>query len=105
MKCCERSRDREEEHAITGSLDLVDEDGKTVDTIGYKPDDVIVFQPGTCHGWRNDGAAAFDFLDVVQVARASPFLANAAPPLKPFQGFGLAKPRNSYLPHQGGDRA
>jgi quercetin dioxygenase-like cupin family protein len=52
--------------AGTGTLDLVDKDGvTTVGQVKYKPDDVIVFQPDTLHGWKNDGGASFEFLGVL----------------------------------------
>jgi hypothetical protein len=35
--------------------------GEQIGEITYKPDDVIVFQPKTLHGWVN-GDAAFEFL-------------------------------------------
>ena len=48
----------------TGTLTLADKAGSTISTIGYKPDDVLVFQPSTYHGWKNDSGAAFEFLGV-----------------------------------------
>jgi hypothetical protein len=43
------------------SLTLNGKGGEQISEITYKPDDVIVFQPKTLHGWIN-GDAAFDFL-------------------------------------------
>ncbi|KJC61250.1 hypothetical protein UP10_10340 [Bradyrhizobium sp. LTSPM299] len=47
----------------TGKLSLNDKGGEQIDVINYKPDDVIVFQPNTPHGWTN-GDTAFEFLGV-----------------------------------------
>ena len=47
--------------AGTGKLTLNGKDGGQIDEITYKPDDVIVFEPNTLHGWVN-GDAAFEFL-------------------------------------------
>ena len=47
--------------AGTGKLTLNGKGGEQIGEITYKPDDVIVFQPKTLHGWIN-GDAAFDFL-------------------------------------------
>jgi quercetin dioxygenase-like cupin family protein len=47
----------------TGKLSLNDKGGGQIGEITYKPDDVIVFQPNTLHGWINSDAA-FDFLGV-----------------------------------------
>jgi quercetin dioxygenase-like cupin family protein len=44
-----------------GKLTLNTKGGEAIGGITYKPDDVIVFQPHTLHGWVN-GDAAFDFL-------------------------------------------
>jgi quercetin dioxygenase-like cupin family protein len=47
----------------TGKLTLNGKGGEQIGEITYKPDDVIVFQPHTLHGWVN-GDAAFEFLGV-----------------------------------------
>jgi quercetin dioxygenase-like cupin family protein len=47
----------------TGKLSLNDKGGEQIGVITYKPDDVIVFQPNTLHGWTN-GDTAFEFLGV-----------------------------------------
>ena len=47
----------------SGKLSLNDKDGGQTGEITYKPDDVIVFQPNTLHGWTN-GDQAFEFLGV-----------------------------------------
>ena len=47
--------------AGTGRLTLNGKGGEQIGEITYKPDDVIVFQPQTLHGWVN-GDAAFEFL-------------------------------------------
>jgi quercetin dioxygenase-like cupin family protein len=47
----------------TGKLTLNDKGGAQVGEITYEPDDVIVFQPDTLHGWIN-GDAAFEFIGV-----------------------------------------
>jgi quercetin dioxygenase-like cupin family protein len=47
--------------AGTGKLTLNGKDGAEIGSVTYKPDDVIVFQPHTLHGWVN-GDAAFEFL-------------------------------------------
>jgi quercetin dioxygenase-like cupin family protein len=47
--------------AGTGKLTLNGKDGEQIGEVTYKPDDVIVFQPKTLHGWVN-GDAAFEFL-------------------------------------------
>ncbi len=47
--------------AGTGKLTLNGKGGEQIGEITYKPDDVIVFQPKTLHGWVN-GDAAFEFL-------------------------------------------
>jgi len=47
----------------SGKLSLNDRGGGQIGEIIYKPDDVIVFQPNTLHGWTN-GDAAFEFLGV-----------------------------------------
>jgi quercetin dioxygenase-like cupin family protein len=47
----------------SGKLSLNDKDGSRIAEITYKPDDVIVFQPNTLHGWTN-GDAPFEFLGV-----------------------------------------
>ncbi len=47
----------------TGKLSMNDKDGEQIGAITYKPDDVIVFQPNTLHGWTN-GDTAFEFLGV-----------------------------------------
>ena len=47
--------------AGTGKLTLNGKGGEQIGEITYKPDDVIVFQPQTLHGWVN-GDAAFEFL-------------------------------------------
>ena len=47
----------------SGRLSLNDEGGGQIGEITYKPDDVIVFQPNTLHGWTN-GDSAFEFLGV-----------------------------------------
>jgi quercetin dioxygenase-like cupin family protein len=47
----------------SGRLSLNDDDGGQIGEITYKPDDVIVFQPNTLHGWSN-GDSAFEFLGV-----------------------------------------
>jgi quercetin dioxygenase-like cupin family protein len=47
----------------TGKLSLNGKGGEEIAEITYKPDDVIVFQPHTLHGWIN-GDAAFEFLGV-----------------------------------------
>jgi quercetin dioxygenase-like cupin family protein len=47
----------------SGKLSLNDKGGGQIDEITYKPDDVIVFQPNTLHGWSN-GDSAFEFLGV-----------------------------------------
>ena len=45
----------------TGKMTLNDKGGEQIGEITYKPDDVIVFQPKTLHGWVN-GDAPFEFL-------------------------------------------
>jgi quercetin dioxygenase-like cupin family protein len=45
----------------TGKLTLNGKGGDQIGEITYKPDDVIVFQPHTLHGWVN-GETAFEFL-------------------------------------------
>lgn len=45
----------------TGKMTLNGKDGAEIGEITYKPDDVIVFQPNTLHGWVN-GGAVFEFL-------------------------------------------
>ena len=45
----------------TGKMTLNDRAGKTYGEITYKPDDVILFQPHTWHGWVN-GDTPFEFL-------------------------------------------
>ena len=45
----------------TGKMTLNDKDGKKYGDITYKPDDVILFQPHTWHGWVN-GDTPFEFL-------------------------------------------
>jgi quercetin dioxygenase-like cupin family protein len=47
----------------SGKLSLNDTGGAQIGEITYKPDDVIVFQPNTLHGWTN-GDSAFEFLGV-----------------------------------------
>jgi quercetin dioxygenase-like cupin family protein len=47
--------------AGTGKLTLNGKGGEKIGELTYKPDDVIVFQPHTLHGWVN-GDAAFEFL-------------------------------------------
>jgi quercetin dioxygenase-like cupin family protein len=47
----------------SGKLSLNDKGGGQIGEITYKPDDVIVFQPNTLHGWSN-GDSAFEFLGV-----------------------------------------
>jgi quercetin dioxygenase-like cupin family protein len=47
----------------SGKLSLNDTDGAQIGEVTYKPDDVIVFQPNTLHGWTN-GDTAFEFLGV-----------------------------------------
>jgi quercetin dioxygenase-like cupin family protein len=47
--------------AGTGKVTLNGKGGEQIGEITYKPDDVIVFQPKTLHGWIN-GDAAFEFL-------------------------------------------
>jgi quercetin dioxygenase-like cupin family protein len=47
----------------SGKLSLNDKGGGQIGEITYKPDDVIVFQPNTLHGWTN-GDAPFEFLGV-----------------------------------------
>jgi quercetin dioxygenase-like cupin family protein len=47
----------------SGKLSLNDEGGGQIGEITYKPDDVIVFQPNTLHGWIN-GDTPFEFLGV-----------------------------------------
>jgi quercetin dioxygenase-like cupin family protein len=47
----------------SGKLSLNDKGGGQIGEITYKPDDVIVFQPNTLHGWIN-GDSAFEFLGV-----------------------------------------
>jgi quercetin dioxygenase-like cupin family protein len=47
----------------SGKLSLNDNGGGQIGEITYKPDDVIVFQPNTLHGWSN-GETAFEFLGV-----------------------------------------
>ena len=44
----------------TGKLTLNSKGGEQIGEITYKPDNVIVFQPNTLHGWVN-GDAAFEF--------------------------------------------
>jgi quercetin dioxygenase-like cupin family protein len=44
-----------------GKLSLNGKGGEQIGEITYKPDDVIVFQPHTLHGWTN-GDTAFEFL-------------------------------------------
>jgi mannose-6-phosphate isomerase-like protein (cupin superfamily) len=44
-----------------GKMTLNDKDGKKYGDITYKPDDVILFQPHTWHGWVN-GDTPFEFL-------------------------------------------
>ena len=46
-----------------GELTLIGKGGEVVAQVAYKPDDVIVFQPHTLHGWVN-GSEPFDFLGV-----------------------------------------
>ena len=45
----------------TGKMTLNDKDGKKYGDITYKPDDIILFQPHTWHGWVN-GDTPFEFL-------------------------------------------
>jgi len=45
----------------TGKLTLNGKGGEQIGEVTYKPEDVIVFQPNTLHGWIN-GDAAFEFL-------------------------------------------
>jgi quercetin dioxygenase-like cupin family protein len=45
----------------TGKMTLNDKAGKKYGEITYKPDDVILFQPHTWHGWIN-GDTPFEFL-------------------------------------------
>jgi quercetin dioxygenase-like cupin family protein len=47
----------------TGKLSLNGRNGEQIGELTYKPDDVIVFQPHTLHGWTN-GDTAFEFLGV-----------------------------------------
>ncbi|WP_298883560.1 cupin domain-containing protein [uncultured Bradyrhizobium sp.] len=47
----------------SGKLSLNDKGGAQIGEVTYKPDDVIVFQPNTLHGWTN-GDSAFEFLGV-----------------------------------------
>jgi len=47
----------------SGKLSLNDKGGGQIGEVAYKPDDVIVFQPNTLHGWTN-GDTAFEFLGV-----------------------------------------
>jgi quercetin dioxygenase-like cupin family protein len=47
----------------SGKLSLNDKGGEQIGEVIYKPDDVIVFQPNTLHGWTN-GDSAFEFLGV-----------------------------------------
>ena len=47
----------------TGKLSLNGKSGEQIGEVTYKPDDVIVFQPHTLHGWTN-GDTAFEFLGV-----------------------------------------
>lgn len=47
--------------AGTGKLTLNGKDGEPIGEVTYKPDDVIVFEPKTLHGWIN-GDAPFEFL-------------------------------------------
>jgi quercetin dioxygenase-like cupin family protein len=46
-----------------GQLTLIGKTGEVVSQVPYKPDDIIVFQPNTLHGWVN-GSEPFDFLGV-----------------------------------------
>jgi quercetin dioxygenase-like cupin family protein len=45
----------------TGKMTLNDKDGKQYGEVTYKPDDVLLFNPHTWHGWVN-GDTAFEFL-------------------------------------------
>lgn len=47
--------------AGTGKLTLNGKGGEQIGELTYKPDDVIVFQPHTLHGWVNSDAG-FEFL-------------------------------------------
>jgi quercetin dioxygenase-like cupin family protein len=47
----------------SGQLTLIGANGEPIKEITYKPDDVIVFEPHTLHGWVN-GDEPFDFLGV-----------------------------------------
>jgi quercetin dioxygenase-like cupin family protein len=53
----------------SGKLSLNDASGGQIGEITYKPDDVIVFQPNTLHGWTN-GDTPFEFLGVELPAAA-----------------------------------
>jgi quercetin dioxygenase-like cupin family protein len=41
----------------TGTLTLNGKSGEQIGEVTYKPEDVIVFQPNTLHGWINGDAA------------------------------------------------
>jgi len=47
--------------AGTGKLTLNGKGGEQIGEVTYKPDDIIVFQPQTLHGWIN-GETAFEFI-------------------------------------------
>lgn len=47
--------------AGSGKLTLNGKGGEQIGEVTYKPDDVIVFQPHTLHGWINSDSA-FEFL-------------------------------------------
>jgi quercetin dioxygenase-like cupin family protein len=47
----------------SGQLKLIGANGQSIGEVSYKPDDVIVFEPHTLHGWVN-GDEPFDFLGV-----------------------------------------
>jgi len=47
--------------AGTGKLTLNGKGGEQIGEVTYKPDDIIVFQPQTLHGWIN-GDTAFEFI-------------------------------------------
>jgi quercetin dioxygenase-like cupin family protein len=53
----------------SGKLTLNDKQGEKISELTYKPDDVIIFEPNTSHGWIN-GDAPFEFVGVdYQISR------------------------------------
>lgn len=53
----------------SGLLTLTDETGKVTSELNYQPDDLIIFEAGAMHGWKNDGETAMEWLGI-DIARS-----------------------------------